>query len=626
MRKHFFTTALLLCIGWAVQAQDSLSVFRLDEVIVTGTKAETTIEKSGKTIAKLSRQDIESSEGKTVSDLLNEIPGVQIEGNFGPVGTNISYRIRGAASRQSLILIDGVPFNDPSGISQTFDLRYLDIDQIESIEVLKGGLSTLYGTGAAAGVINITLKDAAKESFSGSVNAEYGSFNTIKTGLNLSGTSDALSYSFNGGYQSSDGFSAARDQSGTGNFDDDGFEGLNFLGKVGYDFTDAFSLGFTASIDDIEYDFDGGSFTDNDAVAEQQQLRFGLSPKYSWGTGKLKADLFYSKVDRLFNSPDFFDPTARSISELEGKTFQFDALVDQNLTDEIKLIGGINYQDFSYSQPAVEETSFSMIDPYVSFIYERGYFNLQLGGRLNNHSEYGSNFVWNVNPSYLADLGSSKLKVKGSYSTSFITPSLFQLLNPNFGNGDLDPESSRSIEGGLELLSNEKFTFGAVYFYREDEDAIGFRSFFDDGGNFTGGEYFNIDGSSEVDGVEISGLYSFTPSVSLSGHYTYLNSRTEDQILFRVPQDKFGFSLSVIPIENASVKLTHLHVGETTEASFPENLTVDAYDLFDLFTSYKYESFTFSLGVNNLLDEEYEPIAGFNSIGRNYTFGVRYGF
>ena len=305
MRRNLLFIALL-CMGWTVKAQDTLRTVQLDDVVITGTKSEIPIEKSGKTIFKLTRKKIEANIGKSVSDLLNEVPGVQMTGNFGPLGTNIDYSVRGAASRQTLILIDGVPFNDPSGISQTYDLRLLDLQQVESIEILKGGLSTLYGTGAAAGVINISLKEPSTELLDGNVGFEYGSFNTWSPSLSLGGKSNSLKYSLTGNYRKSDGFSAANDPSGSANFDDDAFESFNILGRIGYDFSDRFSSGLTFSVDDYETGFDGGASFDADNFLDSRQYRVGITPEYNWGNGKISGNFFYADLKRRFRFSRFF--------------------------------------------------------------------------------------------------------------------------------------------------------------------------------------------------------------------------------------------------------------------------------------------------------------------------------
>src|SRR5690606_3905346 len=150
----------------------------LQEVVTTGTKFDVPVEKSGKTIYKLTNEDLQRNAGKSVADILNEVPGVQTDGNFGTPGTNIDYSVRGGRNKHTLVLIDGLPLNDPSGINAGYDLRYLPVSQIESIEVLKGGLSTLYGTGAAAGVINIKLKDPGAKPLSGNADVGAASYST----------------------------------------------------------------------------------------------------------------------------------------------------------------------------------------------------------------------------------------------------------------------------------------------------------------------------------------------------------------------------------------------------------------------------------------------------------------
>jgi len=139
--KIILTVIGLTCC-YHIRAQDSLKTTILQEVVTTGTKFEVPVEKSGKSIYKLTTEQLNQNAGKTIADLLNEVPGVQIDGNFGTPGTNTSYYVRGGRNKNTLILIDGVPLNDPSAINAEYDLRYITVSQVESIEVLKGGLST----------------------------------------------------------------------------------------------------------------------------------------------------------------------------------------------------------------------------------------------------------------------------------------------------------------------------------------------------------------------------------------------------------------------------------------------------------------------------------------------------
>ncbi|MFM7430901.1 MAG: TonB-dependent receptor, partial [Flammeovirgaceae bacterium] len=169
MEKKRKVWAITLIVLWwlapskttAQQSQDSIRT--LNEVVITGTKFELPVEKSGKFILRLSEQQLREQSGRNVGDLLNNLAGVQVDGNFGTPGSNLNYYVRGARNRQTLILLDGVPMNDPSGIDAFYDLRYVATDQLKNMEVMQGGLSTLYGSSAAAGVINIQTKEPNKD-------------------------------------------------------------------------------------------------------------------------------------------------------------------------------------------------------------------------------------------------------------------------------------------------------------------------------------------------------------------------------------------------------------------------------------------------------------------------------
>jgi len=355
-------------------------------------------------------------------------------------------------------------------------------------------------------------------------------------------------------------------------------------------------------------------------------LKFAISSTYKWDRGSLRGNFSYHSNERIFDSPGFFDPSIRSISEFNGNTFQADIIVDQALTDQLMLIGGVNFQRPVWEPEDADTESFTMIDPYVSFVYDYSNLNVQLGGRLNNHSLYGTNFVWNINPNYILDLGSSELKVLSSYATAFLSPSLNQLYAGDFGflaadagNPDLDPQESQTVEGGLEWFSNRKFQIGAVYFYRKEKNMIDFVF----NSDFTIGTYVNVEGETEVDGLELNASFAFLPQLTLAGHYTYTQSLSDEVILRRVPENKFGITITAIPVEKMLVKITHLHVGEVPENS---EVILDSYDLIDGYVSYTINHLSISASINNIFNADYTDRFGWTSTERNFNIGLRYSF
>ena len=157
--KSYVLIALCFCAYTQSTAQ-TITEESLDEVVVTDSRFELKRENSGKTVIKISKQEIENNQGRTISELINTKSGIEINGSRSNAGQNLGVYVRGGRNRQVLVLIDGIQVNDPSELSGGYDLRLLNLNQIESIEIIKGAASTLYGSGAATAVVSIVTKAA----------------------------------------------------------------------------------------------------------------------------------------------------------------------------------------------------------------------------------------------------------------------------------------------------------------------------------------------------------------------------------------------------------------------------------------------------------------------------------
>ena len=169
--------------GFAQQQQDSTKVQHLDEVVITDSKFKLKRENSGKVITKITQAELQHLQGKSIAEVINTTAGIEINGTKSNAGQNLNYYIRGGRNRQVLVLIDGVALTDASQIANDYDLRLLNADQVESIEVLKGDSSTLYGSGAATAVINIKLKEASKKAIAASFRSVLGSNQSQKENI-----------------------------------------------------------------------------------------------------------------------------------------------------------------------------------------------------------------------------------------------------------------------------------------------------------------------------------------------------------------------------------------------------------------------------------------------------------
>ena len=175
-------------IGFAQEQAKSTKVQQLEEIVVSDSRFDLKREYSGKTVIKISKEEIENNQGRNIAELINTKSGIEINGSRSVEGQNLGYYVRGGNSRQVLVLIDGIAVNDPSLVSNEFDLRLLDLNTIESIEIIKGAASTLYGNAAATAVISITTKKASNNKIAGNFLSVVGT-NQSQDDLNYYGSS-----------------------------------------------------------------------------------------------------------------------------------------------------------------------------------------------------------------------------------------------------------------------------------------------------------------------------------------------------------------------------------------------------------------------------------------------------
>ncbi|WP_298500223.1 TonB-dependent siderophore receptor [uncultured Algibacter sp.] len=602
-------------IGFAQQQIDSTKVQQLDEVVISDSRFTLKRENSGKTVIKISQQEIERNQGRTVTELINTKSGIEINGSRSVEGQNLGTFVRGGNNRQVLVLIDGVQINDPSLVSNELDLRLLDLNTIESIEIIKGASSTLYGNAAATAVINITTKKSSKEAISGSFLSVIGT-NQTQDDLNYNGASFTNNVSINGtlnkfrylasfGNRYADGLSAAKSDSP----EKDPFSRYNTNLKLGYEFSNSFEISAYASLDKFKTDIDGFpaptyTFADTNDEYISQQKRVGISPKYSYNNGSFQVNAAFTKIDRETIS-DF-----GSVNEAESVVV--DAFNKYVFDETFYTIVGLNYGD--YNSLFATEESFTNTDPYLNIVYVSDFgLNLNAGGRLNNHSEYGSHFVYSLNPSYSIPVKSGYAKVFGSYATSFIAPNLSQLFGFFGANPELDPEENVTLEGGIEFNTNKGFRVNGVYFNRKEENTIVYTT-----------AYENATTDATVNGFELEAQVDVVKDLTIATNYTF--TELKDGVRLRVPKHKANASVGYDICKNSYVSLNYQFVGSRTDTNFATftNEDLNSYSLIDLYFSHKLINNKLKLfaNVTNLFNKDYFEILGYTTRGRNVSLGL----
>ena len=452
---------LLLCAFYIInnlKAQDlnikkdslDTKTFYLDEITLIESQIPIKRKESGRSIIKIDSIDLKKFGGRNISELLSTKAGIITLGNTSITGQNLRYAIRGSNNKQVLILIDGVRISDPSRIDNDFDMNFLNINQIESIEILKGASSSLYGSSASAGVINITTKKSSK-SESLSIDLFTGTENDTKRKLdNLTYFSTNLGFNtdlslfklgFNLSTLNTNGMSAISKGSEIDNFSKYNLN-LNLSSKEA-----PLEWYVTLNKSQIKNGYDN-SFPIEDAnfiglsFLELLSSRF----KYKYSKGEISLTAGFQNTSREYR--DNYPLTFKSINKSAEILNKF------KISDKIYSVQGILFQDSGYDGvPNV-----SQVGLYSNLVYLSGKnLNFSLGGRINNHQTYGNFFTYSLNPSYNIDFKESEnLKIFATLNSAFIAPSLYQLYDPYSGNKDLLPEESISKEIGIEMINQKK--------------------------------------------------------------------------------------------------------------------------------------------------------------------------
>ena len=622
------------------QVQDSLPSTQLKEVVVSDTKFELNSQKSGKIIEVITAQDLAKKQGQSLANVLSQLAGVEINGNQSFAGKNLGYYLRGGRNRQTAIYIDGIPVTDASGINLEYDLRLLSIDQIEKIEVMKGASSTLYGTGAATGVISITLKKSSQKNFSGSAYASIGTQNTAQhatvagqdfnQGVSVNGTIHKVSYLTSVNSTETRGMSEAAGNSAEADF----FSRWNIRQKLGFKVSERMRFELFGNYDRIKNSFDNsfdGTIANTDDLNNasfSEQYRLGLSSMYTNAFGEFALNAGLSSIDRTI-----WQTNSTTVDErYTGRTASFDLFAKHKFSNQLFMVSGVQYQFLDmaqkdlYSEVQQQAVKFVLLDPYATVVYNADFgLNINAGTRLNTHSAYGNQVVFNVNPSYV--FAKLPLKLLASHSTAFITPSLYQLYGP-YGNRQLTPEKYATTELGFEArIWARKISLKAVGFYREEYNAIDFYYNPDTFDSF----YINKLGRYHAKGVEASTRYTITSRWNTGANYTYTQVPEEFNRL--IPAHKANWDVSY-QFKKGSAGLTYQYVHQRADAYYDANsfetaqIELPSYRLLNATTSWEIIPKRFQVfgSITNVFNEDFQEVIGYNAKGRNFKLGLNVTF
>jgi vitamin B12 transporter len=517
--------------------------------------------------------------------------------------------------------LDGIPLSDPSGIGGgAYDLRLIPIDQVERIEILKGNQSTLYGSNAIAGVINVITKKDGSKPIGGSGTLSYGTFNTLKTAANISGSTSKVSYLIGASRTSTDGISEAKDTLNS-NFEEDGFTQQSFNMSLAYKPFEKFQILPYFRYSKFDGSYDGGSFLDSPENFYTSTFKnIGTSIRYQFDNGSIQALYGYDNTNRKFVDGDY-----GYTLDYKGRFHHGEAFFNYDLGKKIQLLAGTGWQHYKMLDEFSVEVNpaMSLISPYASlFIRNLSGFSLELGGRYNHHSTYGNNFTYSFNPSYLLK---NNLKIFFNASSGFKAPSLQQLYGQFGANVDLKPERSESMEEGVQFFWRKNLDIRVVAFQRKIKDVIFYA--FPDG-------YINLNEQRDK-GFDVEVGYNFSKTLTAKAFYSFVDGYSvsngnETKNLYRIPKHTFGINTNVQVSRGWRVSFNYKFTGKRNDVFFNsssflnETVALTEYHLLDFYSEYfiqRLKSKIF-IDIKNILNQDYYEVYGYSVMPTTVNAGL----
>jgi vitamin B12 transporter len=635
MRWSLPLVALVTVLPSVTLAADDevVSASSIETIVVTASRIPTERSRVGTTTYVITSEEIELRQYRFVLDALRTVPGITITQN-GALGGAASVRIRGAAGSQTLVRIDGVVVNDPSSPNGGFDFSSLDTSDIETLEVFSGPQSTLYGSDAMGGVINITTKSGAQASpLSGYV--EGGSYDTMRGQLESGMQGDTFAYRMSANYLKSDGYSKA-DENLPGNAEDDGFKNLTLSGQVSAKLSENISVGVTGRYINSHTDIDfgggvGGDAPDLKSKSKQYWLSTYINAVAFDGALNNTLRINYTNIEREIKGYPFPFATEGDQTEVEYQGIQ-------TLSDNYKILFGAEYEEQSIKDPNGSTPKRELDSTGLFAMLQAAPLNgltLTAGGRIddydqgsdgngNDYADFSSETTLQFTAAWT--LPNENTILRSSWGQGFKAPTIFQLTyadDPNVvpPNGSLKPETSDGWDAGIEhtfafLNTNLQLT----YFYTDTEDLINYVNtcIFPE---FCG-VYENID-RTQSDGVEVGISADLLESLSLalSGSYISAEDKAANEQLIGVPKRSAYANLTWHPTRRSNLYANLTLTGDRTAFG---GIQQAGYGVADIGGSFDVsEQFSIYGRVDNLFDNEYQEVQGYGTSDRAYYMGVR---
>jgi vitamin B12 transporter len=612
---HFSLIAAALITTHTYATED------LGEIVVTTpTQTAQKVEDVTSDVDVITAADIEARGYTTVAQALSSVAGISTVSNGG-LGKSTSLFLRGMDSRHTLVLIDGVRYNDPTSLSGA-PWADLMVDDIAQIEVVKGAQSGIWGADASAGVINIITKKAAKGTHA-SAHVEGGSFGTWKYGASLSHATERYYLKASYNIVDTDGFTAVAPYGeDIDAFEDDPYRNktLNIQAGVNFNADNRLSLSHTR----IEGKGDADPF-DNNTYSFNPNGKYAFESTYTFTKANFSHTDSIETLNIYAQRSDFSRtyPDAAFGKHYDGKIDEYGINSKFGYRGNDFILAGVDRRDYSH-----ENDIDKSYDATGFFATNSNTFEGLLGGttilteslRYDNYSDFKSKTTGKIGIKHIHS------HIKGlvtsfNYGTAYNVPTMYQLFDPFSGNTDLTPESTDSYDVTIAYKD-----FKVTYFNNQIDDMIDYVSNYDADGNWIGGGYDNVTGTSKIDGLEVAYQKEVYNNLLLTTNYTRLFKAedNEGKALARRAKDTFNLALDYYGIDKLHLGADVQYIGERYDRADKQGEQTGRYAVFNMTADYQITDNIQVYGkIENLGDKYYQSVYGYATSPRAFYIGIK---
>jgi len=578
-----------------------------DGIVVTGSRTGLETRQVGSAITVVDGERIRGDQAVLVKDVLQDVPGMQI-GNDRP-GAVTGVSLRGSDNDQVLVMLDGHELGDPSNISTEYYFDHLKAGDIERIEVVRGNQSSLYGSDAIGGVINIITRRADDDGVRVNLEAEAGSFGTQRLEAGAIGRSGSIDYRIGASTYAADGPSMADPNVGPA-IEDDAYDSRGVSAQLGWQATSALRLDLHGMQSDTATDLDG---TGEDAAfwsrVDKDEVAYAMTLTHDGG-GRWHHELDFSRYDAERNYQTNGD---RYLGDKEN--IRFASVVDA--ASRVTVAVGFDLEREDTDQLTEFSGSFIAGNSTDSLFAEAAVlatdaFTLTIAARSDDNERFGRFATERLTAAYVLGTSGPETKLRASFGTGAKAPGLYQLFDPFFGNSALIVEESEGFDVGVDVAWSGGAAFSLTWFANDIEQEIDFQ--------FPAG-YVNL-GATETRGAEAAVTLPLVNRVDWSLSYTYVDSHDElTGAWLGRPRNAATSHLTARPTDRLSLTARTRFRSENA-ASFGG--TTASFVVWDLLGRYELSERLELFGrVVNLTDEDYQYEWGLSTYDRSVFAGVR---